>query len=62
MVCHRAFRPVQPLGDLRVAQALGQVAFEAGRWRLVRTFAGLDIERAAALLRDAGWRVTPPTD
>lgn len=54
--------PRQVWGLLKQPRAIGQVVFEAGRWHLVRTFAGRDIERAAALLRNAGWRVTPPAN
>lgn len=50
----------QVWGLLKGPRDIGQVRFAAGRWELVRTFAGRDIERAAALLRDAGWRVQRP--
>jgi hypothetical protein len=37
------------------------VFFNAGRWSLNRDWHGNDIERAAALLRDAGWIVRKPS-
>jgi hypothetical protein len=47
-------------GLLKAPRARGQVFFEAGRWRLNREWHGTEIERAAALLRDAGWTVREP--
>lgn len=47
-------------GLLKGPRDRGQVRFEAGRWSLVRDFAGRDVERAAALLRARGWLVEPP--
>lgn len=52
----------QVWGLLKAPRASGQVTFSAGRWALNRDWRGRDIERAAALLRNAGWRVTPPAD
>lgn len=54
--------PAQIWGLLKAPRAAGQVSFRDGRWALNRDWRGRDIERAAALLRDAGWRVTPPAD
>ena len=48
-------------GLLKQPRAIGQVRFDAGRWSIERQFAGRDVERAVALLRDAGWRVQPPS-
>jgi hypothetical protein len=53
--------PRQVWGLLKQPRAIGQVRFEGGRWSLVREFAGRDVERAAALLRDLGWRVERPS-
>ena len=50
----------QVWGLLKGPRDAGQVRFADGRWELVSGFAGRDIERAAALLRDAGWRVERP--
>jgi len=50
----------QVWGLLKAPRALGQVRFDGGLWDLVDGFAGRDLERAAALLRDHGWRVEPP--
>lgn len=62
-LCVRAeLEPRQVWGLLKAARAAGQVTFSAGRWALNRDWRGRDIERAAALLRDAGWRVTAPAD
>jgi|SanBayMetagenome_1026888.scaffolds.fasta_scaffold09620_4 hypothetical protein len=47
-------------GLLKGPRARGQVSFEDGRWSLNRDWRGNEIERAAALLRDAGWTVRPP--
>lgn len=52
--------PRQVWGLLKAPRAWGQVRFDGGRWQLVAGFAGRDVERAAALLRDRGWRVEPP--
>ena len=51
----------QVWGLLKAPRAIGQVEFVDGRWQLVHGFAGRDVERAAALLRDLGWRVLPPS-
>jgi hypothetical protein len=45
---------------LKAPRAIGQVEFVDRRWQLVHGFAGREVERAAALLRDMGWRVLPP--
>ena len=50
----------QVWGLLKAPRAAGQVRFESGRWSLVRSYAGRDVERAAALLRSRGWTVEPP--
>jgi len=50
----------QVWGLLKGPRDIGQVRFANGRWELAREFAGRDLERAAALLRDAGWRVERP--
>lgn len=50
----------QVWGLLKAPRARGQVFFNAGRWSLNRDWHGNDIERAAALLRDAGWIVRKP--
>jgi hypothetical protein len=50
----------QVWGLLKAPRARGQVFFNAGRWSLNRDWHGNDIERAAALLRDAGWTVRKP--
>lgn len=50
----------QVWGLLKAPRACGQVRFEAGRWSLVRDWAGRDVERAAKLLRELGWRVERP--
>lgn len=47
-------------GLLKTPRERGQVIFEQGRWRLNRAWHGHDIERAAALLREAGWTVKEP--
>jgi hypothetical protein len=47
-------------GLLKGPRARGQVSFDAGRWSLNRDWHGNEIERAAALLRDAGWTVRAP--
>ncbi|MEY2686853.1 MAG: hypothetical protein RL375_1051 [Pseudomonadota bacterium] len=52
--------PRQVWGLLKAPRAAGQVRFEAGRWSINRDWAGRDVERAAALLRDLGWTVAPP--
>lgn len=52
----------QVWGLLKAPRTAGQVRFSAGRWALNRDWRGRDIERAAALLRGAGWRVMPPAD
>lgn len=54
--------PAQIWGLLKAPRAAGQVSFRDGRWALNRDWRGRDIERAAALLRDAGWTVKPPKD
>lgn len=54
--------PRQVWGLLKAPRAIGQVRFDAGRWTLAREFAGRDVERAAALLRDRGWRVQAPVN
>lgn len=51
----------QVWGLLKAPRDFGQVRFDAGRWSLVREFAGRDVERATALLRDLGWRVEAPS-
>lgn len=51
----------QVWGLLKNPRAIGQVRFDGERWSLVPEFAGRDVERAAALLREHGWRVEPPT-
>lgn len=51
----------QVWGLLKAPRSIGQVRFQAGRWELVQGFAGREAERAAALLRDLGWRVEPPS-
>ena len=50
----------QVWGLLKNPRKAGQVRFEAGRWSLNRDWNGRDIERAARLLRDAGWTVRAP--
>jgi len=50
----------QVWGLLKYARAIGKVRFDDGLWSLVHGFAGRDVERAAALLRERGWRVEPP--
>lgn len=50
----------QVWGLLKAPRAAGQVRFESGRWSLVRSYAGRDVERAVALLRSRGWTVQPP--
>lgn len=52
--------PRQVWGLLKVPRQRGQVAFDSGVWRLNTDYAGHQVERAAALLRDLGWTVTPP--
>jgi len=54
--------PAQIWGLLKAPRASGQVTFSAGRWALNRDWRGRDIERAAALLRAAGWTLKPPKD
>lgn len=54
--------PRQVWGLLKQPRAVGQVKFEAGRWSLVSSFQGRDVERAVALLRSKGWRVVPAND
>jgi hypothetical protein len=51
----------QVWGLLKAPRNIGQVEFSEGRWSLVEGFAGRDVERAAALLRDLGWRCEPPS-
>lgn len=50
----------QVWGLLKAPREAGQVRFEAGRWSLNRNWRGREIERAARLLRDAGWMVREP--
>lgn len=54
--------PRQVWGLLKAPRQVGQVRFCDGMWGMVHGFAGRDVERAAALLRDCGWRVEPPND
>ena len=53
-------RPNLVWGLLKYPRDRGSVRFEAGKWELVPGFAGADIERAVALLRDNGYRVEAP--
>lgn len=50
----------QVWGLLKAPREIGQVRFGGGRWEIAHGFAGRDMERAAALLRERGWRVEPP--
>lgn len=52
--------PRQVWGLLKAPRQRGQVFFDAGRWSVNHNYAGHQIERAAALLRDLGWTVLPP--
>lgn len=52
--------PRQVWGLLKAPRQRGQVFHEGGRWSLNTHYAGHQVERAAALLRDLGWTVTPP--
>lgn len=52
--------PRQVWGLLKAPRQRGQVFHEGGRWRLNTHYAGHQVERAAALLRELGWTVTPP--
>lgn len=49
----------QVWGLLKGPLSCGQVRHDDGCWSLNPCFAGRDIERAAALLREAGWYVAP---
>lgn len=50
----------QVWGLLKAPRDAGQVRFIDGRWSLNADWQGRDIERAAKLLRDAGWTVRAP--
>lgn len=50
----------QVWGLLKVPREHGQVHFANGRWSLNRDFAGRQIEKAAQLLREHGWKVERP--
>ena len=52
--------PRQVWGLLKAPRQRGQVAFDGQRWSLNTHYAGHQVERAAALLRDLGWTVEPP--
>ena len=47
-------------GLLKNARSSGQVLFSDSTWQHNHDWLPADIERAAQLLRDAGWRVEPP--
>ena len=53
--------PNQVWGLLKQPRALGQVAFEGGRWTINNEFPGAEVQRAVDLLRGKGWRVIPPS-
>ena len=57
---HTGLTSRQVWGLLKAPRALGQVRYAAGSWEPVVDFAGRDVERAASLLREHGWRVEPP--
>lgn len=50
----------QVWGLLKAPRALGQVRYVECLWELDRDFPGADVVRACELLRDKGWKVTPP--
>lgn len=50
----------QVWGLLKQPRNNGQVRYVGGRWELVPGFPGVDVERAAELLRRHGWAVEPP--
>ena len=50
----------QVWGLLKTPRDTGQVSFSGGRWTLNRAWRGREIERAAAVLRQAGYTVIEP--
>lgn len=47
-------------GLLKGPRAAGQVTHDDGLWEIDADFPGLDVIRAAELLRERGWRVDAP--
>lgn len=50
----------QVWGLLKAPRDTGQVSHSKGRWTLNRAWRGREIERAVAVLREAGWTVIEP--
>lgn len=60
-LCVRAeLEPRQVWGLLKAPRDTGQVSHSKGRWTLNRAWRGREIERAAAVLQEAGWTVIEP--
>lgn len=50
----------QVWGLFKAPRDTGQVSHSKGRWTLNRAWRGREIERAVAVLREAGWTVIEP--